>query len=75
MAFYDLQKQDRASIAGKISNQILQKLQGQQFILTEKYFSDEATYIRKTATYPSLQQIFGFFCSLVFLQKAFIHSE
>ncbi len=49
MAYYDLSKQERINVSTEISNTILNEFEGGKFSNTIIYFSDEDTYIRKTA--------------------------
>ena len=57
MAFYDLSKQKRTELAETISNDIVKELKGSQLKKLHAYFSDEDSYIRKTA-YLSLGRIY-----------------
>ena len=49
MAFYDLSKEDRIRVVTKMGDAILSELEGRKFTNTHSYFSDEDTYIRKSA--------------------------
>jgi HEAT repeat protein len=49
MAFYDLNKEDRQALVDKINGQVLTDLTAKKKANLTKYFSDEDTYIRKTA--------------------------
>lgn len=49
MAFYDLTKEERRTLADKIQTEILSDLQNKSTTHILKYFSDEDTYIRKAA--------------------------
>jgi hypothetical protein len=49
MAFYDLQKEDRAKMVASISNHIFVELTNGKLKRTVSYFKDEDTYIRKSA--------------------------
>ena len=49
MAFYDLSKQERMRVVAKICNDILKETKSGKLISTFLYFSDEDTYIRKSA--------------------------
>jgi HEAT repeat protein len=57
MAFYDLSKQERVSVVKSISNDLLQDLKTGNQKKTLAHFSDEDTYIRKSA-YLSLGKIY-----------------
>ncbi len=56
MAFYDLPKHQRADLVAHIQDTILQELQQSSFAKTISYFSDDDTYIRKSA-YLSVGQL------------------
>jgi HEAT repeat protein len=49
MAFYDLKKEDRVILVSKMNAKILGELKSNKSIKIYSYFSDEDTYIRKTA--------------------------
>lgn len=49
MAFYDLSKPEREKLVAEISADILREIQSKQLFKTIHYFSDEDTYIRKSA--------------------------
>jgi HEAT repeat protein len=49
MAFYDLSKDQRIQLVQKINANILSDLKRKRFTQITNYFSDEDTYIRKTA--------------------------
>ncbi len=49
MGFYDLPKHERVSVVADISKNILRELDKEKFRRTFLYFSDEDTYIRKSA--------------------------
>lgn len=49
MVFYDLSKQERINVVAGISNTILSELECGKFESTLLYFSDDDTYIRKSA--------------------------
>ena len=49
MAFYDLPKQERIHVVAKMSNDILNEIESAEFKNTFSYFSNEDTYIRKSA--------------------------
>ncbi|HEY9364343.1 MAG TPA: HEAT repeat domain-containing protein, partial [Chitinophagaceae bacterium] len=57
MAFYDLSKQERAGVAGDISNNILNELKTTHLQNIPVYFADDDTYIRKCA-YVSIGRIY-----------------
>lgn len=57
MGFYDLNKQERLSLVSEINSTIIAELNIMEFKKTIHYFSDEDTYIRKTA-YLSLGKIY-----------------
>ncbi len=57
MAFYDISKQERINVVADISNCILSELKSGNFKNTILYFSDEDTYIRKSA-YLALGRIY-----------------
>ena len=57
MAFYDLSKEDRNSLVEKINQEITLDLQLGNTQNITSYFSDEDTYIRKTA-YLAIGKIF-----------------
>ncbi|ACU02545.1 HEAT repeat domain-containing protein [Pedobacter heparinus] len=57
MAFYDLNKQERLNVVAEISNNMLIELGTADLKNTIQYFSDEDTYIRKSA-YLSLGKIY-----------------
>jgi len=57
MAFYDLSKQERINVVANISNNILKELESEQLKNTCLYFSDEDTYIRKSA-YLSIGRLY-----------------
>jgi HEAT repeat protein len=58
MAFYDLPKQERADLVMQISDDILEELRSNNLNKTVSYFSDEDTYIRKSA-YLSVGRIYA----------------
>ena len=49
MAFYDLSKQEREQLVTTISSDLLQEFEAGKLKKTISYFSDEDTYIRKSA--------------------------
>jgi HEAT repeat protein len=49
MSFYDLSKDDRAKLVEEINKNILSELKSSKLKKTFEYFSDEDTYIRKSA--------------------------
>ena len=49
MAFYDLPKQERIHVVANMSNDILNEIESAEFKNTFSYFSNEDTYIRKSA--------------------------
>lgn len=49
MAFYDLTKPDRVTLVAKIKAELLAELQNSSLKKTIHYFSDDDTYIRKSA--------------------------
>ena len=49
MAFYDLPKEDRNTLVKEINSRILLEIKGARQKSILSYFSDEDTYIRKTA--------------------------
>lgn len=49
MAFYDLNKEERIKLVEKINQKIQSEIINNQIEYIEDYFSDEDTYIRKTA--------------------------
>lgn len=57
MGFYDLNKQERLRLVSEINSNILAELNIMEFKKTIRYFSDEDTYIRKTA-YLSFGKIY-----------------
>ena len=57
MAFYDLSKKERAILVEDISKKLLAELQTGKEINVRHYFSDEDTYIRKSA-YLSMGRIY-----------------
>lgn len=57
MAFYDLSKPERTELVEKIKQNILRDLTNSRTTTIIKYFSDEDTYIRKSA-YLSMGRIF-----------------
>lgn len=57
MAFYDLSKEEREKVVADISIQILNELESGVFKSTFGYFSDEDTYIRKSA-YLSVRRLY-----------------
>jgi hypothetical protein len=57
MAFYDLSKQERVGLVDDIKADILKELSAIEFPKTISYFSDEDTYIRKSA-YLSVGRIY-----------------
>ena len=57
MSFYDLPKEERTKIVEKISNEIQAEINSGKFHKTFSYFSDEDTYIRKSA-YLSIGRIY-----------------
>ncbi len=57
MGFYDLSKDERIKLAAQIQADLLIEFQKNQNNLLKKYFSDEDTYIRKTA-YIAVGRIF-----------------
>src|SRR3989337_2339629 len=58
MYFYDLSKEAREKLVQKIHNEILAEIPSGKKVKTEKYFSDEDTYIRKAA-YQSIGKIYN----------------
>lgn len=58
MGFYDLSKHERLNVVADIGSNILAELGTREFKKTIQYFSDEDTYIRKTA-YLSLGKIYS----------------
>lgn len=58
MAFYDLDKEERLQLVGKINKNILIDIQKGKNADTLNYFSDEDTYIRKSA-YLSIGKIYN----------------
>lgn len=58
MAFYDLSKEERVVYVAKISNAILKELSSLKFKNTIAYFSDEDTYVRKSA-YIAIGRIYN----------------
>lgn len=58
MAFYDLSKPERNELVAQINSDIAKELSSQKFNKTVSYFSDEDTYIRKTA-YLSIGKIYN----------------
>lgn len=58
MAFYDLSKEERVVYVAKISNAILKELSYLKFKNTIAYFSDEDTYVRKSA-YIAIGRIYN----------------
>ena len=57
MAFYDLPKSEREELVSSIKANLLHDLQTNSLLIILKYFSDEDTYIRKTA-YLSIGRIY-----------------
>jgi HEAT repeat protein len=57
MSFYDLSKPERAELVARISSEILSELTAEKYKKTLGYFSDEDTYIRKSA-YLSVGRIY-----------------
>lgn len=57
MGFYDLSKQERAKVVADISSNLLNELERGELKRMIQYFSDEDTYIRKSA-YLSLGKIY-----------------
>jgi HEAT repeat protein len=57
MAFYDLPKQERAELVKQISSNILEEIKSKRLTNILSYFSDEDTYIRKSA-YLSVGRIY-----------------
>ena len=57
MSFYDLDKDERIKVVAKITSEILKDLKTSSTKNTLLYFSDEDTYIRKTA-YLTLGKIY-----------------
>lgn len=63
MSFYDLAKEDRVKLVEQIKTHIVSEIKSSKFkastplILTINYFSDEDTYIRKSA-YLSIGRIY-----------------
>ncbi|MGI8582762.1 MAG: hypothetical protein ACR2KX_11215 [Chitinophagaceae bacterium] len=55
MTFYSLPKNERSNLVATISNNILNELKGTRLKKIIAYFSDEDTYIRKSA-YLSLAE-------------------
>ena len=49
MSFYDLNKAERVQLVKKITNEIFADIKENRIDNILKYFSDEDTYIRKTA--------------------------
>lgn len=57
MAFYDLSKQERTTLVASISHHICKELESGKFKSTILYFSDNDTYIRKSA-YVALGRLY-----------------
>lgn len=57
MSFYDLAKEDRVQLVEQIKTHILTELKNKKLKKTVEYFSDEDTYIRKSA-YLSIGRIY-----------------
>lgn len=57
MLFYDLPKNERANVVANIRNTILKELKNNKLIHTIFYFSNDDTYIRKSA-YLSLGRLY-----------------
>lgn len=57
MSFYDLPKEDRVALVNTIQSDILLGLKNNKLKKTKEYFSDEDTYIRKSA-YLSVGRIY-----------------
>lgn len=57
MAFYNLTKEQRIKVVGKITKQILHDLENNKVRKTTAYFGDGDTYIRKT-TYLAMGRIY-----------------
>lgn len=57
MGFYNLSKEQREDLVKKIHNELLKDFDSKALKLLWKYFSDEDTYIRKTA-YLSVSKIY-----------------
>lgn len=57
MSFYNLSKEEREKLVQKIHNEILAEIPSGKKITTEKYFSDEDTYLRKAA-YQAIGKIY-----------------
>lgn len=79
MAFYDLSKQKRADLVVIIRNDILQELQSLQFKKTINYFSDNDTYIRKSA-YLSIGKLYQEHkslqtCIITLLDELLLHDD
>ena len=58
MAFYDLSREERNKLVIQISGNILRELQASRCTLTSAYFSNDDTYIRKSA-YLSVGRIYS----------------
>lgn len=57
MSFYDLSKENRAQLVEQIKTHILTEIKNKKLSKTIEYFSDEDTYIRKSA-YLSIGRIY-----------------
>lgn len=57
MAFYDLSKEERSALVSEIKETILSEIKNSKLKQTINYFSDEDTYIRKSA-YLSIGRIY-----------------
>lgn len=57
MSFYDLSKENRAQLVEQIKTHILNEIKNKKFKKTVEYFSDEDTYMRKSA-YLSIGRIY-----------------
>ncbi len=57
MSFYELSKEERTKLVEKISKEILTEINSGKFNKTISYFSDDDTYIRKSA-YLSIGRIY-----------------
>ncbi|HXU26751.1 MAG TPA: HEAT repeat domain-containing protein [Bacteroidia bacterium] len=58
MSFYDLPKEERVKLVEKINKQILADIEKDKLSILINYFSDEDTYIRKTA-YLAIGKIYN----------------
>jgi vesicle coat complex subunit len=58
MSFYDLPKEERVKLVAQINKQILAGIEKDKLNILINYFSDEDTYIRKTA-YLAIGKIYN----------------